>query len=41
MFNYHLGAVPITDELEKVVGLITRSDILRGMIKFGPTELWV
>lgn len=41
MFKRHIGALPITDEKNKILGLITRSDILRSMIKHGPIQLWV
>ncbi len=41
MFNQHIGALPITNKAGKLEGIITRSDILRAMIKHGPVELWV
>ena len=41
MFTRHIGALPITDSKNKILGLITRSDILRSMIKHGPIQLWI
>ena len=41
MFSRHIGALPITDEKNQILGLITRSDILRSMIKHGPLQLWI
>jgi acetoin utilization protein AcuB len=47
MFNHHIGALPIVLEgqLEGqsgvLAGMITRSDILRAMIKHGPVQLWI
>ena len=41
MFKRHIGALPITDDKNKILGLITRSDILRSMIKHGPIQLWI
>jgi acetoin utilization protein AcuB len=52
MFNHHIGALPIgalpivlEGQLEGqsgvLAGMITRSDILRAMIKHGPVQLWI
>ncbi len=47
MFNHHIGALPIVLEGQKegesgvLAGMITRSDILRAMIKHGPVQLWI
>lgn len=41
MFSQHIGALPIIDKQTGIIGIITRSDILRSMIKHGPMELWV
>lgn len=41
MFNQHVGALPVTDNDGQLQGIITRSDILRSMIKHGPLELWI
>jgi len=41
MFNQHIGAIPIVDDKGKLSGLITRSDILRTIIKNEPMEFWV
>jgi acetoin utilization protein AcuB len=41
MFNHHIGALPITDHQGNLFGMITRSDILRSMIKHAPMELWI
>lgn len=40
MFNEHIGALPIVDEKHVIVGIITRSDILRGLLKHGSIEMW-
>jgi len=40
MFNQHIGALPITDDNANLLGMITRSDILRIMIMHAPIELW-
>jgi acetoin utilization protein AcuB len=41
MFKHHVGALPITDEIGGLLGIITRSDILRSLIENEPLELWV
>lgn len=41
MFSQYLGAMPITNHKKDLLGIITRSDILKTMIKNGPIELWV
>ncbi|MBL4909638.1 MAG: CBS domain-containing protein [Alteromonadaceae bacterium] len=41
MFRKHIGAVPIINDNGQVNGLITRSDILRTIIKNEPLEFWV
>lgn|GEM_PF-832110 len=41
MFHQHIGALPITDENAKVTGIVSRSDILKTIVEFGPLELWV
>jgi acetoin utilization protein AcuB len=41
MFSHHVGALPITNEQGKLLGILTRSDILRAMIKHEPIELWI
>ncbi len=41
MFEERIGSMPIIDEAHKVVGLITRSDILRTLVNSAPIELWI
>jgi len=41
MFTQHIGAIPIVNDHGKLSGLITRSDILRTIIKNEPMEFWV
>jgi acetoin utilization protein AcuB len=41
MFNQHIGAMPILDSDEKLVGIITHRDILKALIKTEPLELWI
>lgn len=38
--NYSVRAVPVIDEKEKVVGIITRSDLLRLLINNARVESW-
>lgn len=40
MFDEHIGALPIIGDLNRIVGIVTRSDILRGLLKHGSIELW-
>ena len=41
MMEKHLGAMPIMDRYDNLVGIITRSDILRTVVNHAPLELWV
>lgn len=41
MFEEHVGALPIVDHNGELVGIVTRSDILRTLVKHGPMHLWV
>ncbi len=40
MFDNQIGAVPIVDENDKLIGIVTRSDILKTLINVEPLELW-
>ena len=40
MFDTHIGAMPIINEQEEVIGIITRSDILKLTSHYGPIEFW-
>lgn len=41
MFEERIGAMPILDSSHKLIGIITRSDILRALIKQTPVEIKV
>ena len=41
MVYKRVGAIPIVSEYHAVIGIVTRSDILRALINFGKLELWV
>jgi acetoin utilization protein AcuB len=41
LFEERIGCMPIVDENDQVVGMITRSDILRALIKHAPLDLWI
>lgn len=41
LFEERIGCMPIVDEDGLVVGIITRSDILRALIKHAPLDLWI
>jgi acetoin utilization protein AcuB len=41
LFDEHIGAMPILDDDENLVGMITRSDILRAIIHYAPMQFWV
>lgn len=41
MFKERIGALPIVDENEQVVGMLTRTDILRTVVNEAPLELWI
>jgi CBS-domain-containing membrane protein len=41
MFSQYLGAMPITNDSGDLLGIITRSDILRTIVKNEPIEFWV
>jgi CBS-domain-containing membrane protein len=41
MFSQYLGAMPITNDSGDLLGIITRSDILKTIVKNEPIEFWV
>ena len=41
MCNRAIGAVPVVNEQVEVVGIVSRSDILRTLVHQAPLELWV
>lgn len=41
MFEERIGALPVVDENENLVGILTRSDILRVLYQRAPLELWM
>lgn len=40
LFRYRIGSLPVVDEQHRLVGLLTRSDILRTLSHYGPLQLW-
>ena len=40
-FEERIGAAPIVDDRDELVGIITRSDILRTIMHHAPIELWL
>ena len=40
MLHEHVGAIPIVDAVGAPVGIVTRSDILRALVRQAPLELW-
>ena len=38
--DYHIGALPVINQDNKLTGIITRSDLLRLISDYGPLELW-
>ena len=40
MFKERIGCMPLLDHDGEVVGIITKSDILRGVINNEPLDLW-
>jgi len=41
MFEERLGAMPVVDEKQDLIGIVTRSDILRTVMTRAPLELWI
>jgi len=40
MLTYHLSAIPVVDEQDALIGLVSRSDILRAVTSDPPLSLW-
>jgi CBS domain-containing protein len=40
LLDYHLSGLPVVNEREELVGILTRSDILRGLVNDPPLSLW-
>ena len=40
MLDYHLSALPIVDERDALIGLVSRSDILHAVASDPPLSLW-
>lgn len=40
MFDQHIGCLPIIDENNYVLGMVTRSDLLKLTSHYGPMEFW-
>jgi acetoin utilization protein AcuB len=40
MLEYHLDAVPIVDEQDALIGIVSRSDILRAVMNDPPLTMW-
>jgi len=41
MLHQHIGAMLITAEDGQLIGILTRSDILRGLVHEAPLDLWI
>lgn len=40
MFDEHIGCLPIVNEQREILGMVTRSDILKATSQYGPVEFW-
>jgi CBS domain-containing protein len=40
MQEYHLNAIPIVNERDSLIGIVSRSDILRAVMNDPPLTLW-
>jgi len=41
LFDRHIGAIPIANDKDVPIGIISRSDILQALVNKAPLELWV
>jgi acetoin utilization protein AcuB len=41
LYEYDLGALPIISEQHELLGIVTRTDIMKIVSHYGPLELWV
>lgn len=41
MFHEHVGSMPVCDAEGALVGILTRSDVLRALLADGPLNLWI
>ncbi len=41
MVGHTIGCVPIVNEVNKVVGIVTRTDLLRCIMHHAPIDLWI
>lgn len=41
LFAQHIGAMPIVNEADYPIGIISRGDILHALVREAPLELWV
>ncbi len=41
LFEERIGAIPIVGEQGELLGILTRSDILRTVVNHAPLELWM
>jgi acetoin utilization protein AcuB len=41
LYEYDLGALPIISEQHQLLGIVTRTDIIKIVSHYGPLELWV
>lgn len=40
LLDYRLSGLPVVNEQEELVGILTRSDILRALVNDPPLSLW-
>ena len=40
LFDEHIGSLPILDDQQALLGMVTRSDILKLSSQYGPMEFW-
>lgn len=40
LYEYDLGALPVISDEHKILGIVTRTDIIKTVSHYGPLELW-
>ena len=40
LVTYHIGSIPVIDKDDKILGIITRTDLLRVMVNEARIERW-